>query len=935
MNVSSIPLGVPFLPTLARDLLKQYTPAALAKVLIFLPTRRACWDFRAILIQEAGKRNMLLPRVLPLGELDETEISLSSLDGLKFMADLAPAIPPQKKILILASLIQKFRPMPHREISFQEATSMAYYLSQLIDEFQNEEISLDQIEQLNPSGKSADHWATVLEFLKILSHHWPKILEENKELDPVAKRNKMILFQATEWKKNPPDHPIIIAGSMGTIPTTQSLMKVVAHLPKGQVILPGLQKDLDDAVLPPHHPQFSLYALLCALNIKSTDVKDFMMDQDSVKNRSILFSEIFEENAHKNYGAVTSLLVDNFFYAECQNLQEEVDLISLYIREGLHQKKKVACITDNKILAQRISIELKKWNIQVSPSQKKPFAETLWGSFLRLTSEYFASEFSYLTLLAILKHPLSERFHEDTLKFEKHILRNPRLQDKEPFKTCGISDDFAALIDQLSKNQRVHHSLASYVMAQEHLIVQLLGISTPLDIFLETVPEGPFVQNFWRNLTAYAQSQQIVLDDYASFFQIFIEHLTVTTPSSGDSPFQILTPLEARFITVDRLILASMNEGVWPSIVPPDPFFGMAMRQSIGLPSPEKRKGQSAHDFLQLCNTREILISRSVMAEGSPTLPSPFLTLLLSYLKEKGQKLSSPTTLINWNHQLAQAPKNKSAARRPIPCPPVAARPQSLSVTDIEALIRDPYSIYAKHVLKLQPLKSLTVPTEALDFGVLVHKFMEVWVQNGSYLLPHEAYRLFQTQGPRFFDPIFQSSPYKTFWWSKFKKIIEWVGTLSPDYFGQPIFTEVWGQVDFEGFTLFAKADRIDINAKGALLIDYKTGRPPTDMEMEKRGSVQLPLEAVILKYGHFSKVTKNPTGLSFWDLGTAEGGDIRFYKGDLETLIQETYKGIQELVRLYAQPETPYVALAMPDNYTHSYGHLSRVQEWKRHPRE
>jgi ATP-dependent helicase/nuclease subunit B len=45
-------------------------------------------------------------------------------------------------------------------------------------------------------------------------------------------------------------------------------------------------------------------------------------------------------------------------------------------------------------------------------------------------------------------------------------------------------------------------------------------------------------------------------------------------------------------------------------------------------------------------------------------------------------------------------PGDTPPEKRPSPRPPVAARPRSLSVTEIKTLIRDPYAIYARHVLR-------------------------------------------------------------------------------------------------------------------------------------------------------------------------------------------------------------------------------------------
>ncbi len=944
MNIFSIPLGLPFLKILAIHLLKQYDAYTLARAIVYLPTRQACRTFRKVLFHEAGNKALLKPRVIPLNELEETEIALTSLKGCQFIADLPDAMPPARRVLILASLIQRVRTGLQQDISFSDAISIAHYLGNLIDEFHREELPLTQLERLKPSGKAADHWTTLLDFLKILSHHWPAILQENKVMDSTERHNSIVLFQAAEWETCPPSYPIIIAGSMGTISSTDHLIKVVSMLPQGQVILPGLQQGLDDLLLPEYHPQFSLYSLLKRLKISSHAVKNIPNEKDLFMNRSSMFANSFDETSLKEDQSISSVLIENFLYAQCVHAQEELDIICLYAREGLQQGKKIACIVPHSTLAKRLHIELTKWGVQVSSAFQQPFKETLWGSFFCLTAAYFAEEFSYLNLLNILKHPLSQKFHKDAHFFERHILRNPSFSSPSHdlsvlLESALLSSDFKEFIKWFFERHSTISSficLHEYVKCHQQVLEKLLSFSgESLEIYLKNHPEhGEFFANFWQNLTNFASSQKILMDNYEEFFKAFTDTLKIKHSSGGDSDIEILTPREARFVIADRLILADMNEGAWPTQDAPDPFFSMAMRQSIGLPSLEKRHGQSAHDFLQLCSIKEVLITRSLMVEGAATLPSPFLSLLLSYLKEKGQILPEPTTIKGWAKLLNTTYQKQPIPHRPLPCPPVEMRPQRLSVTEIETLIKDPYSIYAKHVLKLRPLKSLTAPTDALNFGLLVHQFMETWVKEKYYLhlkSPLITDKIFSL-GQHLFSLYFAEAPYKAFWEAKFKRIVTWLMTLPTTYFGDPILTEVWGQATLGNFTLFAKADRIDSTPEGAVLIDYKTGHTPLDSHLEKQEFVQLPLEAVILQQGNFSGLSARVKALSFWSLGGTEGGHIRFYKGNLEELIESTRQGMQQLLEAYQLPTTPYVALGGSEIYPGPYDHLARVQEWKRY---
>src|SRR5260370_42292382 len=66
-------------------------------------------------------------------------------------------------------------------------------------------------------------------------------------------------------------------------------------------------------------------------------------------------------------------------------------------------------------------------------------------------------------------------------------------------------------------------------------------------------------------------------------------------------------------------------------------------------------------------------------------------------------------------------PERVTAAPAPAPKPPRAARPTNLSVTEIEDWLRDPYTIYAKHVLRLRPLDPVDTEPGAAERGNIIH----------------------------------------------------------------------------------------------------------------------------------------------------------------------------------------------------------------------
>ncbi|HEY0283044.1 MAG TPA: hypothetical protein VGC27_10525, partial [Rhizomicrobium sp.] len=98
-------------------------------------------------------------------------------------------------------------------------------------------------------------------------------------INPEARRNEALRALAKRLKSNPPDHPVVAAGSTGSIPATAELLGVIARLPKGVVVLPGLDRELDEDSwqrLDPGHPQFALKQLLERIGVRREDVADWL-----------------------------------------------------------------------------------------------------------------------------------------------------------------------------------------------------------------------------------------------------------------------------------------------------------------------------------------------------------------------------------------------------------------------------------------------------------------------------------------------------------------------------------------------------------------------------------------------------------------------------------------------------------------------------------
>ena len=204
-SVFTIPPDRPFLDDLALGLHADprfglgAEPAAMAKWRIFLPTRRACRSLAEAFIRANGGRPLLLPRITPLGDIDEDELAFRPSDGADeqghdraVLAAVPPAIAPLRRQLLLARLVTK-----HKDgaISPDQAVRLAGELARLLDQVHTEGLDFSALQDLVPDD-FARHWQITLTFLAIITEHWPRILAEEGAIDPADRRSRLLLAQA-------------------------------------------------------------------------------------------------------------------------------------------------------------------------------------------------------------------------------------------------------------------------------------------------------------------------------------------------------------------------------------------------------------------------------------------------------------------------------------------------------------------------------------------------------------------------------------------------------------------------------------------------------------------------------------------------------------------------------------------------------------------
>ena len=988
-DVLNIPAGQSFADSLAQGILDRAKddPFTLADYLVLLPSRRACRTLRDAFLRLSGGDAVLLPRLQPIGDVDADEVTLllagdadAATDGVQALLDIPPAVTPLERQLLLARTILQAGTAQ----SFDQAVALAADLGRFLDEVQTEGLSFDKLHNLVPED-FAGHWQKTLEFLKILTEHWPAILAERGVIDFAERRNLLLRAQAAAWHRHPPQYPVIAAGSTGTVPAARELLSLVARLPKGQLVLPGLDQALDAESwdkMGEDHPQHNMKKLLATVGLDRADVQPWPLADEPIVNHArvrLLTEAMRPADTTDHWRKLTPhdippTALDGLTRIDCDTPQEEADVIALILREALETEGKTAAlITPDRRLARRVTLSMRRWGIEVDDSGGQPLTELPVGSWLMLSAEMAEENLAPVTLLALLKHPnMAAALPPDELRgmvylLDQMVLRGPRpdggfdgLRD-----AIGVLDEKhhagskARLIDWLDKIEtRMAPFVGLMTTGASETFRDLLQNHIQMAESLATTLERDGAQRLWIGEAGEAASR--LLQDlmvsardipplsaahYVPLLRMLMKSVTVR-PRYGTHPrLSIMGQVEARLYCADMVILGGLNEGTWPDLPAHDPWMSRPMRRQFGLPAPEKSLSLSSHDFVQAAAAPEVFLTRARKVDGTPTVPARWLLRMEAVLKAVGMELNETAAqqYRQWRHDM-DTPAEIKPIQRPAPTPPLAARPRKLSVTRIESWMRDPYQIYAQYVLGLKAFDPLDADPGGAERGTFIHQALEDFIKAYPDRMPDNAAEKLIGFGEKALADMKVPQEVEAFWWPRFEKIarqfVQQEAAWRQD--AKPFKTEVSGEWVFGStggdFTLSGKADRIDRMTDGNYaVIDYKSGGTPSKGDVRQGLSPQLPLEALMLAKGAFDGIPAGDTAeLVYWKVSgsgqkpveqvTISGKD--FSVADMTAAAED---GLLTLVEKFDDPATPYLSQPRAEAKPKfsDYNHLARVREW------
>jgi ATP-dependent helicase/nuclease subunit B len=982
VNLFAIPPGVPFLDAVASAWLDQAgrEPERVAAGLVLLPTRRAARALAEAFLLVSGGHSLLLPRITAIGALDEAPLVLAGA------LSLPPAVQPARRLAVLTRLILGLDGRFGAPRSADRAWPLAIALADLLDEAAREGIDLRARLPDAAAPEYADHWQRTLEFLDIVTHAWPAWLAEEGLMDPVARRIALLHAQANAWEDEPADEPVWVAGATAAIPAVARLLRAVARMPCGRVILPALDaQTAEDIALDQSHPSAGLRRLLAELGARIGDVREWPGCAASVSGAraAALWRAMLPAGQLGEWRRSRAVRIDGLFRLDAADQQEEAAAIALILRGALETPgKRAALVTPDRDLAVRVAAELLRFGVVADDSAGERLTDTPPAVFLRLLADAVTQQLAPVPLLALLKHPLAAaglapaEARAAARALELACLRGPRPIEGLP----GLR--MAAAAAKSSAAQRLVERLetciapllriaGAAVEAPARAAARLRVLPSELVSGLIAAAEalaGTDTEPGARRLWAMEEGEALAAllgevraslpllpdqppDCLPGLLDAVLEGAVVRSRRAirgrrGDEHPRVFIwgLLEARLQSADLMVLGGLAEGVWPPATDPGPWMSRPMRDRVGLPSPEQRIGQAAEDFVMACCAApEVVLSCPRRRDGAPAVPARWLTRLEAMLA--GQSLTLPVhPAAAWVRQLDQPAGRPLPAAKPQPRPPVALRPRSLTVTEIETWQRDPYAIYAKHVLRLQALDPLEQASDAADFGNLVHDALHGFLCEAEAGWPADpAERL-----RHFMDLHLHQArlhPAVVAWWRpRLARIADWIAAAERERRADPPqrfkseLSGTWPVPSRREFLLRGRADRIELRAPGRLsVLDYKTGRVPSQNEAESGLAPQLLLEAAMAGAGVFGAEFATPAGeLAYWRLtgGFEPGLIVSLFDADaarITAAVEAAAASLAALIDRFDDPEMPYLARPSPGRAPRfsDYAQLARSAEW------
>jgi len=949
--VFTIPTHRSFADALATGLIARFgaEPLGLASGRILLPNNRAVRTITEAFVRASGS-GLLLPRLIPIGDPELDERVGGALDPADRDQPPPPAINPLERMALLAELVRR------SDESAAEALRMAAKLARTIDALVIEEVEPSRLtDAVADAPELAQHWEKALERFRAVLDRWPLLLAERGKIDLTDRRNRLLRKTADRWREQPPTGFTIAAGITTAAPAIAALLHRVARMPAGMVVLPGLSlssamSDEEWAALGPDHngraeethPQFHLKTLLDRIGVARGEVQLWPSSgraaSPAVRTRAVAHAMTAADFSDKWNGLKPAeRRLTGIRAAELSDPAAEAQAIALAIRETIETPGRTAAlVTPDRILAQRVSALLRRWGMDADDSAGRVLSELAPGTLLLGIASAVAENFAPVPLLALLKHPLVGGEGEERRKWMDDVrlldlaLRGPRPAgglegiDTHLRSQEGAERAWKRIRPRLTNLGAFAEagSLASFATCMSAAAEQLAGDRA------WTGSAGRAVAELLADMQALRTDLPITPSDAVPILRQLLDGIRIRPPYGGHPRVFIWGLLEARLQQADLMILGGLNEGVWPALPATDPWLAPKIRANLGLPGLEFRVGLSAHDFASALGAPQVLITRARRDSRSPTVASRLwlrLQAMTGGLAHNVVLERLAATLDN--------PGPPRPADRPEPKPSLDQRPKKISVTSVDRLKADPFAFYAQEILGVRRIDSVDADHSAAWKGTAVHKVLEDWLREDDCDPEKLEDRARALLASGTIHPMLRA-----LWQPRLMEAIRWIEeqeTTNQAAGRRPLAAERKGEAEIDGVLLYGKADRIDrFEVGGVAIVDYKTGKAPSQTAVDEGFSLQLGLLGLIAGAGGFEGISGRSRAHEYWSLSKYRDKFGRCVTPDKkmgpDEFLEHARRNFAAVARDYLTGTRGFEAKLHPAYAPYGdYDQLMRLEEW------
>ncbi len=897
MNLYRISASLPFLEILADFIVENFSGReAIDNLKVILPTGMACVTLQNILVNKHDI--VLLPKIIPI-----SNVSAEGLAIFNIPAEQLEVIPFLQEKIILTNIIHNY---PKLKFNLKQALQFSSVIAELFYELASHNLSIvnvNEIEQKNPS----EQWDAIYEFLHYIYQQWQQKLIYLQKPDQAAYH--IIMMEAELARLQHSNSSLIIAGIVGHNPISWQFLKDVANFSKGYIILPPIGDIADlSLVTQPLGKQNCLYNFKKLLELLGKDLSDFQPlgpEQQPTKYNIILNKLLVDSDSGELLPKITPD-VSHIKYFEVEDIFQEAKQIALICQQ--YSDKKIAIIIDNSLTKPFYCNFLTKYSLEFQDLLGDNLSQALISSLIISISEILCNNFDIRKLFLLLKHPL--------INFK--LVQELELLIRGKNRFILSTEQLLLLIKNTNNHELIEWGEKIVSLLYQNTDNSFIKILTAAIKVAETL-----YPDIWYELAAFELSnflselikiKENLLLENKEIFPNILKTLMSGSKYFDDNNYAkniIIGRMEDLvLLKFDLVILADFNQYKSPSCLSISSWINDKTLEELQVTLVKTATSISQYFFYLLLHNDQVIITRAKRQNGKAGLLPADLLLKLQFIL--GDKLTPQSCMLangkidSVNHSkalpsnklnyirlfsklasgrefegdeackttaygsvaedlnlesLSKLPAEVEFRKKSIHSP---IFPDILSVTNIELLVRNPYSFYAKTILNLKRKETIGQDPKISEFGVFIHKILEQYSKKYDELHENKVQSILDISHDILHSTNWPSYTQKI-WQTKFSSIAEPFVIFDEERrkFRKYIYPECSGELSLtiagQDLKIVAVADRIEVDGQGrAVIVDYKTGVLPTKKDIENGLSPQLIIEALILEGGGFGVKVHN-----------------------------------------------------------------------------